>query len=164
MASARLHVHAHGKKRFVIALKYEGENKYRYIIACDLRKTWSSSKKKSLEQRVAKTKEAFNDLSTRINAYRLKTEAAIDKACQAILKKYKTQGLFEYTLINDPVVTYKNKKRGRPSASKPVEKVAVVQDRFCIDLRFDESAFNRAASQAGYYPWKVGSPEKIPGK
>ena len=36
MASARLHVHAHGKKRFVIALKYEGENKYRYIIACDL--------------------------------------------------------------------------------------------------------------------------------
>ena len=115
-------------------------------------------KKKSLEQRVAKTKEAFNDLSTRINAYRLKTEAAIDKACQAILKKYKTQSLFEYTLINDPVVTYKNKKRGRPSASKPVEKVAVVQDRFCIDLRFDESAFNRAASQAGYYPLVTNKP------
>jgi len=36
MASARLHVHAHGKKRFVIALKYEGENEYRYIIASDL--------------------------------------------------------------------------------------------------------------------------------
>ena len=27
--SARLHVHAHGKKRFVIALKYEGEDEYR---------------------------------------------------------------------------------------------------------------------------------------
>jgi hypothetical protein len=34
--SARLHVHAHGKKRFVIALKYEGEDEYRYIIASDL--------------------------------------------------------------------------------------------------------------------------------
>ena len=36
VGSARLHVHAHGKKRFVIALKYEGEDEYRYIIASDL--------------------------------------------------------------------------------------------------------------------------------
>ena len=36
MASARVHVHAHGTKCFVIALKYEGENEYRYIIASDL--------------------------------------------------------------------------------------------------------------------------------
>jgi hypothetical protein len=36
IASARLYVHAHGKKRFVIALKYEGETDYRYIIASDL--------------------------------------------------------------------------------------------------------------------------------
>jgi len=34
--SARLHLQAHGKKRFVIALKYEGEDEYRYIIASDL--------------------------------------------------------------------------------------------------------------------------------
>lgn len=38
VGSARLHVHAHGKKRFVIALKYEGEEAYRYIIASDM--TW----------------------------------------------------------------------------------------------------------------------------
>jgi len=36
LGSARLYLHAHGKKRFVIALKYEGEDKYRYIIASDL--------------------------------------------------------------------------------------------------------------------------------
>ena len=36
IGSARLHVHAHGKKRFVIALKYDGEDEYRYIIASDL--------------------------------------------------------------------------------------------------------------------------------
>jgi len=36
IGSARLHVHAHRKKRFVIALKYEGEEEYRYIIASDL--------------------------------------------------------------------------------------------------------------------------------
>jgi hypothetical protein len=36
VASARLHVCAHGKKRFVIALKYKGEKDYRYIVATDL--------------------------------------------------------------------------------------------------------------------------------
>lgn len=36
IGSARLHLKAHGKKRFVIALKYEGEEDYRYIIASDL--------------------------------------------------------------------------------------------------------------------------------
>jgi hypothetical protein len=36
VASARLHVCSHGKKRFVIALKYEGEEDYRYIVATDL--------------------------------------------------------------------------------------------------------------------------------
>ncbi len=36
VGSARMHVCAHGKKRFVIALKYEGEEDYRYIVATDL--------------------------------------------------------------------------------------------------------------------------------
>ncbi len=115
-------------------------------------------KKRALEQRVAKTKSAFDDLSTRINAYRLKTKAAIDKACQAILKKYKAQDFFEYTLVNDPVTTYKNKKRGRPSASKSVEKVPVVKDQFRINLHYNESAFDRAVSQAGYYPLVTNKP------
>jgi hypothetical protein len=36
--SARLFVWAHKKKRFVIALRYEGEKAYRYLVASDL--TW----------------------------------------------------------------------------------------------------------------------------
>lgn len=36
VSSARLFVEAHGKKRFVIALKYEGESEYRYLVASDL--------------------------------------------------------------------------------------------------------------------------------
>lgn len=36
VGSARLYLQAHGKKRFVIALKYEDEDDYRYIIASDL--------------------------------------------------------------------------------------------------------------------------------
>ena len=35
---ARLHVVAHGKKRFLIALKYEGETTFRYLVATDM--TW----------------------------------------------------------------------------------------------------------------------------
>lgn len=38
ISSARLKVTAHGMKRFVIALKYEGENDYRYLVATDM--TW----------------------------------------------------------------------------------------------------------------------------
>ena len=38
ISSARLNVTAHGKKRFVIALKYEGESDYRYLVATDM--TW----------------------------------------------------------------------------------------------------------------------------
>ena len=38
VSSARLHVCAQGKKRFVIALKYEGETDYRYLVASNL--TW----------------------------------------------------------------------------------------------------------------------------
>ena len=36
VSSARLHVEAHGKKRFVIAIKYEGEEEYRYLVATDM--------------------------------------------------------------------------------------------------------------------------------
>lgn len=36
VTSARLHVKAHGKKRFVIAVKYEGEKEYRYLVATDM--------------------------------------------------------------------------------------------------------------------------------
>ena len=38
VSSARLYVDAQGKKRFVVALKYEGETAYRYLVASDL--TW----------------------------------------------------------------------------------------------------------------------------
>ncbi len=34
--SARIIVKSHGKKRFVVALKYEGETEYRFIVATDL--------------------------------------------------------------------------------------------------------------------------------
>ena len=38
VSSARLKVIAHGKKRLVVALKYEGESDYRYLVATDM--TW----------------------------------------------------------------------------------------------------------------------------
>lgn len=36
MLAARLHVKAHGKRRYVVALKYENEEEYRYLVASDL--------------------------------------------------------------------------------------------------------------------------------
>jgi transposase len=73
-------------------------------------------------------------------------------------EKYKTGELFEYTLHNDPLVTYKNSKRGRPSATGPVAKVPVETDQFRIDLRFSQSAYDQAISRAGYYPLITNKP------
>lgn len=36
LLAARLNVKAHGERRFIVALKYEGEDEYRYLIASDL--------------------------------------------------------------------------------------------------------------------------------
>ena len=36
MLAARLQVKAHGKRRFIVALKYENEEEYRYLVASDL--------------------------------------------------------------------------------------------------------------------------------
>ncbi|RPI99593.1 MAG: transposase, partial [Deltaproteobacteria bacterium] len=36
IGSARLHIRSHGKKRFVVALKYEGEEEERYLLASDM--------------------------------------------------------------------------------------------------------------------------------
>ena len=115
-------------------------------------------KRKSLSQRVEKTRQAFDELSSKLNTYNLKSEAAIDKACMAILKKHKTRNYFSYAIHNEPLVTYKNKKRGRPGTNGPVEKVEVIRDRFRIDLQFDESTYDRAVSQAGYYPLVTNRP------
>ena len=38
VSSARLYVCSHKTKRFVVAIKYEGEETYRYLMASDL--TW----------------------------------------------------------------------------------------------------------------------------
>jgi hypothetical protein len=38
LGSARLYVNCHGKKRFVIALNYDGDDEYRYIVATEM--TW----------------------------------------------------------------------------------------------------------------------------
>jgi len=144
---------------FEIPLEINHENKeypFRMIILFD--QGLFHRRKKSLDQRIEKTQKAFDELSAKLNTYRLKEEAAIDNAYQAILKKYNTGDFFEYSLHNDPLVTSKNSRRGRPSASRPLEKVAVVQDRFRIDLRFDQSAFDQAVGRAGYYPLVTNQP------
>jgi hypothetical protein len=36
LGAARLHVDSHGKKRFVLALKYDGDDEYRYLVATEM--------------------------------------------------------------------------------------------------------------------------------
>ena len=107
-------------------------------------------KQKALQNRVQKTHENFQELSGKLNRYKLKSQEQIDAACAAILKKNNTESFFSYTVISNPVTTYKNSKRGRPSANS--EKIAEVNDHFSIHHEFDKNAFEKALSQCGYYP------------
>jgi transposase len=144
---------------FEVPLSIEHEDKeypFRMIVLFD--HGLFHRKQKSLDQRIEKTRAAFDELSSKLNRHRLKKEDAIDKACHAILNKYKTDDFFAYTVHNDPLVTYKNSKRGKPCTTRPVEKVAVVKDCFRIDWQFNQSAYDLAIGQAGYYPLVTNKP------
>jgi transposase len=68
------------------------------------------------------------------------------------LKKNHTQPFFSYRIINEPITTYKNKHRGRPSKKVKPEQITVVQDQFKVELILDENAFEKGLSRCGYYP------------
>ncbi|MBW2195343.1 MAG: IS1634 family transposase [Deltaproteobacteria bacterium] len=117
-------------------------------------------KRRTRETRIAKTRSTFDELSAKLNRYKLKTKEDIDKACAAILKKRHTTEFFEYRITNDPVVTYKNAKRGRIPKGKTPEKVAVVKDHFRVELVFNESAFETELYRCGYYPLITNKPKE----
>ena len=109
-------------------------------------------KQRTIQNRIDKTQKAFEQISAKLNRYKLKSYEAIDKACLAILKKNHTKAFFNYRIINEPITTYKNKHRGRPSKKAKAEQVAVVQDHFKIEWILDQDASDHALSRCGYYP------------
>jgi transposase len=109
-------------------------------------------KQKTLQNRIGKTQKAFEQISTKLNRYKLKSYEAIDKACSAVLKRHHTKAFFTYRIINEPITTYKNKHRGRPSKKVKPEQVAVVEDHFKLELILDQNALDQAFSRCGYYP------------
>jgi transposase len=113
-------------------------------------------KQKAFENRVAKTRDDFQELCGKLNRYKLKSQQQIVAASAAILKKYNTESYFAYTLTNNPVTSYKNGRRGRPSAT--CDRIAEVNDHFSVHLEFDEHAFQKALSQCGYYPLLTNKP------
>ena len=120
----------------------------------------ASRKRHALDNRVEKTRQAFAELKTKLNAYSLKSKKAIEKACDAILKKYQSAELFSYTISNDPIIAYKNKKKGRPAKGKTPEKIKVVTDHFDVELHFNEMAFEKEQYRCGYYPLFTNKPQK----
>jgi hypothetical protein len=50
---------------------------------------------------------------------------------------------FTYHIKNQPVVTYKNKRRGRQPKNGQGQKVAVTTDHFSVELVFNPGAFEK---------------------
>jgi transposase len=119
-------------------------------------------KQKTLQNRIHRTQSAFEQISGKLNRYKLKSYDAIDKACSAILKKNLTHPFFSYRIINEPITIYKNKQRGRPSKKVKPEQMTVVQDHFKVELILDQNALQQALSRCGYYPLLTNqSPEQL---
>jgi len=147
-------------RAFEVPFTYTYDKKdytFRFIILFD--QGLFAVKKANLTYRLEKTVDAFTELDSKINKYRLKTFESIDQACTAILKDQKTSDYFSYTITNDPIVTYKNKHRGRAPKNKEPEKVAVSTDHFSIELRLNEDAVEQSLATCGYYPLITNKPD-----
>jgi transposase len=80
---------------FEVALPIEYKGKsypFRMIVLYD--QSLFKRKRKTLENRVEKTKAAFDELTGKLNKYQLKTRQAIETACQKILQKVEGQQTF----------------------------------------------------------------------
>ena len=130
---------------------------FRMIILYDQKV--AARKRNSLHERVKKTQVAFETIQGKLNKYKLKTESAIEKRCETILKKYKTADFFDHTIKNEPVTTYKNKTKGRPAKNEPPEKIPVITDNFSLEFNFNQDAFDKGLERCGYYPLITNKPE-----
>jgi transposase len=141
--------------------KYE-DNDYRLRMIILFDHGLLARKQKTLQNRIEKTKTAFQQISGKLNRYKLKGYDAIDKACRAILKNNHTEPFFTYRITNEPITTYKNKHRGRPSKKAKPEQVAVALDHFKVELALDQNTLDQALSRCGYYPLLTNqSPEQL---
>lgn len=123
---------------------------FRMIILYDQKV--AARKRNTLHSRVAKTLLMFEEVEGKLNKYRLKTKASIEKRCDAVLKKYHTSDFLQYTINNNSVTTYKNKGKGRPAKGEKPEQVAVVTDNFSISLDFNQAEFEQELARCGFYP------------
>ncbi len=105
----------------------------------------------TLNRHVEKTRKQFDDLVSKLGAYHLKTHEATEKACQGLLRKNKSQNFFDFEIHNEPVITFKNKRRGRASKNGD-EKVAVTTNLFSAKLIFHQEHFDKTLGRCGYYP------------
>ena len=138
---------------FEVPMDFKYENKdYRLRMIILFDHGLCARKQKTLQNRIGKTQKAFEQLSGKLNRYKLKSLDAIDKVCSAILKKNQTHPFFNYRIINEPITIYKNKHRGRPSKKVKPEQITVVQDHFKVELILDQNALDHALSRCGYYP------------
>jgi transposase len=141
-----------------IEIEYEAKTyTFRMIILYD--QNVAARKRNALQARAAKTQSLIEELQKKLNKYKLKTEMAIEQACNSILKKYRTADFFHYAISNNPITTYKNNKKGRPAINETPEKIAVVTDNFSITLQFDQVAFDKELALCGYYPLITNKPE-----
>jgi len=141
-----------------IEIEHEGERyTFRMIILYD--QNVADRKRKALHARILKTKSAFQELQGKLNKYKLKTQPAIEQCCDAILKKHSASDFFQYTITNNPVTTYKNKKRGKPAKNEIPEKITIITDNFSMSYQFDQDEVDKALAKCGYYPLITNKPD-----
>jgi len=131
---------------------------FRMIILYDQKV--AARKRNTLHNRLAKALSTFQKVEGKLNRYSLKTASAIEKCCDDILKKYQAGDFLKYTISNDPIITYKNKRKGRTAKGDVPEQVAVATDNFSINIDFNQAEFAEELARCGFYPLITNKPEE----
>lgn len=111
MLAARLYVKAHGKRRFVIALKYDGEEDYRYLVASDM--SWRHTDIARLYTLRWLVEVFIQDWKAHCGWNRLSKQQGVEGSQRGVILSL----LCEHMLLLHPeqLVLLKNKQSGMPA-------------------------------------------------
>jgi len=117
---------------------------------------WIKSSQKALLdkqirlQSIEKAEIALVQLAGKLNKHKLKTRRAINKACKTILQRYSCQSFIDVKIRQKAQVIIHRRRRGRPSAKDPGEKLS--SPVFKLEFMRNKDGIRRESRTDGVFP------------
>ena len=110
------------------------------------------------QRRIEKTIHDLDALRQKVGTKRWKTKETIAQAVEAILHKYHSADWFEWKLVPEQVITYKQKGMGRPG--KNTEYVKMVKEKWTFEAMPNGIKIQHDSEIDGMFPLLTNIPQK----